>query len=239
MLWRKAWLECRLRTVLCLLVSLQGLLSLFLLLPDKFAQRTPPLSAAEISDRLIYSFILLFGAIVIPVCAKILAGAGVNTQTAWGMMKGFHGSMYFLLSLPVSRAHLLTVRASVGAALLAAVALAVWLLFLLAAPLFGQNIDAAKLFSGLPRVLLIGAVFYCQAVWLCSFLDEFWSGTAGLTILGFVLGYSAAGTKAFGDILHLLSPAGDQVPVWHYFLYLAICAAYLAAARWVVERKEY
>lgn len=239
MLWRKAWLECRLRTALCLLVSLQGLFSLLLLLPDKFAQKSPQLSAAAISDKLATSFIVLFGAIVIPVCAKILAGAGVNTQTAWGMMKGFHGSMYFLLSLPVSRAQLLYVRASVGAGLLILVTLTAWLLFLLAAPFFGQSIEAGRLFSGLPKVLLIGGFFYAQAVWLCSFLDEFWSGTAGLTILGFLLGYSAAESKAFGDILYFLSPAGHPVPVWHWFLYVAISVAYLAAARWVVERKEY
>lgn len=239
MLWRKAWLECRLRTLLCLIVSVQGLLSLLMLLPDKFVQKNPQITALMVSEKLANSFILLFGAAMLPVCAKILAGAGVNTQTAWGMMKGFHGSMYFLLSLPVSRAHLLYVRATVGAALLVAVAIAAWSLFLIAAPFFGQSIEAARLFSSLPKALLIGGVFYCQAVWLSSFLDEFWSGTAGLTILGFVLGYSAAESQAFGDIVHFLSPAGDQVPVWHWFLYVAISVAYLAASRWVVERKEY
>lgn len=239
MLWRKAWLECRLRTALCILLSIQSLISLLMLLPEKLMEKSSDLSAVALGEKIATSFILLFGAMVLPVCAKILAGAGVNTQTAWGMMKGFHGSMYFLLSLPISRAQLLYVRASLGAGLLVAVAAAAWLLFLLAAPFFGQSIDAGRLFASMPKVLLVGAVFYCQAVWLCSFLDEFWSGTAGLTILGFLLGYSAAGSKAFGDILHFLSPAGDQLPTWHYLLYLAICIAYLAAARWVVERKEY
>lgn len=239
MLWRKAWLECRFRTVLCLIISLEAIVSLLLLLPTQLTQKLPQLNEMVLAGKLTSAFILLFGAVVVPVSAKILAGAGVNTQTSWGMMKGFHGSMYFLLSLPVSRFQLLYVRASVGALLFFVVTVISWPLLLLAAPLFGKSIDAGQLFSALPRVLVIGTVFYCQAVWLSSFLDEFWSGTIGLTILGFLLGFSAAGSKVFGDILHFLSPAGSQVPLWHWFLYLAICVAYLAAARRVVERKEY
>jgi hypothetical protein len=48
--------------------------------------------------------------------ATMLAGAGLNSQTTWGMGAGYHGSMLFTLSLPVARRKLFAVRALTGAA---------------------------------------------------------------------------------------------------------------------------
>src|ERR1035438_4342070 len=47
--------------------------------------------------------------------AIFLAGSGINSQTTYGLTSGFHGSMLFTLSLPVSRRRLLFVRAGLGA----------------------------------------------------------------------------------------------------------------------------
>jgi len=239
MLWRKAWLECRLRTILCLLVSAQAMISVFLLVSKRQLEKSPGISADALGEKVLIAFVLVFGAVAIPICGKVLAGAGVNTQTSWGMMRGFHASMYFLLSLPISRSKLLWTRAGMGGGITFGIALLSWLSCLLVAPLAGVNIDTAKLVAAFPKVVVIGALFYCQAVRLSSFLDEFWSGTIALTILGFFLGYSAAEAKVFGDLFYFLSPASTGVPAWHWLLYLAISAAFLYAARWVVERKEY
>jgi hypothetical protein len=46
--------------------------------------------------------------------AVYLAGAGIRTQPAFSGTKSLHGSMYYTLSLPVSRFRLLAVRAGAG-----------------------------------------------------------------------------------------------------------------------------
>jgi len=59
-------------------------------------------------------FILQYAA-VWGFAATMLAGAGLNSQTTWGMAAGYHSSMLFTLSLPVARRKLFAVRAAAGA----------------------------------------------------------------------------------------------------------------------------
>ncbi|MGH9763013.1 MAG: hypothetical protein ACREAC_19485, partial [Blastocatellia bacterium] len=46
--------------------------------------------------------------------AIFLAGAGIKTQPGFQNTKGLHGSMYYTLSLPVTRTRLLCVRVALG-----------------------------------------------------------------------------------------------------------------------------
>lgn len=84
-MWRKSWWECRFRVYLCLV------LGLFLVLNGLF---------------------VIVGAVK---PADAWAGSGINSQSMWGLFHGFHPSMFFLLSLPMSRRRALLTRSAVGA----------------------------------------------------------------------------------------------------------------------------
>ncbi len=49
-----------------------------------------------------------------PMFAFLLAGAGINSQTSFGVRRTFHGSMAFTLSIPVTRHCLLSMRVGIG-----------------------------------------------------------------------------------------------------------------------------
>ncbi|MEJ1933814.1 hypothetical protein WDZ92_26745 [Nostoc sp. NIES-2111] len=230
MLWRKAWLECRYRFLLCFLMSFSLALSTVLQLEAGTAQKMLGQFGA-------------MAALVGPVGALILAGSGINTQTNWGMMQGFHPSMYFLLSLPVSREKLLRVRATVGLGLTFA-----WLLgsaVLLGALqwITGQVMDGKAAVQMLPNLFCGTVVYYTFAVWLCAFLDEFWAGMVALTVTGMLAGYGLADGPSWVNMAKfmtsntLLSLDGSA---WLQALtYLAISAVFYWLAKRTVERKEY
>src|ERR1043165_5803785 len=110
MLWYKAWLETRWRILMPM-----GMILMMLVLPNKQGIGPPPPTAQRLQGFSIFWMI-------IPV---FLAGAGIRTESAFRATKGLHGSMYFTLSLPVSRLRLLAVRTGVGLLETAAVIVAI------------------------------------------------------------------------------------------------------------------
>jgi hypothetical protein len=68
------------------------------------------ISMAKLRAAFAFQYALVWG-----FAATMLAGAGLNSQTTWGMTAGYHGSMLFTLSLPVTRRRLFAVRAATGA----------------------------------------------------------------------------------------------------------------------------
>lgn len=101
MLWMKAWLEIRWKLAFALAIVVAPLFGSYL---------KSGASGAEAGIRLtLVSFLWLFVAVV-------LAGNGIRTQSPIQGTRGLHGSTHFTLSLPVSRFHLLSVRALMGLA---------------------------------------------------------------------------------------------------------------------------
>lgn len=234
MLWHKAWWEIRIRLLLA--VSLVPYI-LYLILweaPPELLEKTPSLSPAELSAKIWKLFVLACGGVLFPVSAKILAGAGINAQTSMGMARGFHGSMSFLLSLPVSRARLLAVRATAGAGFMLLLGLTTTAAFFALAPSRGLTYSLPALLPSLGGILLVSAFFYAMAVLFTAIFDEFWSGTLGLLILGMLLGYSFAGPSPLSLLSLMESPTTG--PVLGYTL---ASLAMLYAAYRVVESKEY
>jgi len=100
MLWWKAWMETRWRLA-------------FALACFAFLWAEGPLFGVPLAKlKLVFLFQY---ALVWAFAATMLAGAGLNSQTTWGMYAGYHGSMLFTLSLPVARRKLFAVRAAAGA----------------------------------------------------------------------------------------------------------------------------
>src|SRR5260370_35154609 len=108
MLWMKGWYETRIR--LLLLVAATLVMSS---VASDSATANANISAQGLEAT------TLIGASVL--AAIMLAGAGIKTQPgAFRPSKGLHGSMYYTLSLPVTRIRLFRVRFSFGLATTAA-----------------------------------------------------------------------------------------------------------------------
>jgi len=163
MLWFKAWLEIRWR-----FAFLVGSTLLIWLTP--FWMPSTGVSPAAIASRLWMGthlgtvFLYIFSAIY-------LAGSGINSQTLYGATSGFHGSMLFTLSLPVSRRRLLFTRTGLGAVLTCILILimASYTLYLSPGP-----VNALQAFTYIARVILCDLPIYAIAVLLACLLDEIW-----------------------------------------------------------------
>jgi hypothetical protein len=102
-MWMKGWLETRSRVTFALLWAAS-----FVLLMAGFGRE-----AGKSDNLAIVLSMLALAFVFVPVW---LAGSGIRTQQPFGFSstKGLHGSTLFTLSLPVSRARLLLVRAALG-----------------------------------------------------------------------------------------------------------------------------
>ncbi len=239
MLWLKSWMELRFRFALSVVLSGYSLFMLLSVAPGDIMEKFPSLLAPELGVKLWKLFLLGYGGLVLPISAKVLAGAGINAQTSMGMSRGFHGSMNFLLSMPVSRLQILATRASAGAVLMLVLALVSFALLQLLAPVFSVDFSKVALWQAFPNTFLVSIFFYCLAVWLTTFLDEFWSGTIGLLLLGAFCGYSFSLPGSVFDIFSYMTNPAPLMPIGQTLCILLGSSCLLVAAQWVVNRKEY
>lgn len=230
MLWRKAWLECKYRFILCFVMSLALSLSAVVQVDQTVAQKVLGNIAALTS-------------LVGPLGALILAGSGINTQTNWGMMQGFHPSMYFLLSMPVAREKLLRVRAFTGLGLSF-----VWIAGTAALiggldAVVGRASDWTGMLRSLPNLFVGTTVVYMFAVWLTAFLDEFWAGMVSLTVVGMLAGFGLAGGPTWFNTAKFMSDtsllAFNGMAWMQALAYLTVSAIFYWLAKRTVERREY
>jgi len=109
MLWFKAWLETRWRFAFLVGLILLVWLSLEWITATGVHTSVPAARlwmGIQLGSVLLYIFTAIY-----------LAGSGINSQTLYAATTGFHGSMLFTLSLPISRRRLLFARAGLGALL--------------------------------------------------------------------------------------------------------------------------
>src|SRR5580704_6272504 len=99
MLWYKGWFETRFRILLALAFGI-----FFVAVMHNANPKTPAAEQGAAGVLAFYWAIAPF----------LLAGAGIRTQPSFQANKGLHGSMYFTLSMPISRFRLLAVRAALG-----------------------------------------------------------------------------------------------------------------------------
>jgi len=173
MLWYKAWLETRWRALL--------LIAIILIILFSVHARSPQAQAAALNS-------LQFMWMIAPLS---LAGSGVRSESPFQPVRGIAGSMYFTMSLPVSRLRLLGVRAGMGALETAGVIV------------IGCGAAAAA-FPAVRQIALPDAIAYTLTIFVCglaafglstvlaTFLDQQWQGFAA------TLGYLAARALTFG-----------------------------------------
>jgi hypothetical protein len=233
MLWKKGWYETRIR----LLVVLAVVVVIAVLAMD------PAPAAAGIGP--------IVGATEIPamLAALLLAGAGVKTQLG-GLQrsKGLHGSMYYTLSLPVTRTRLFKVRVSLGLAETAVIQVLTWSAILLVSwlvqPAIRANPAPSDLFKhGVAAFCCVTAV-YSLGVFFAAFLDEVYQHWATVfTVVGTIVMLSRVPLPASMDpflVLSLASPLNTHTMPWIAMaVLLGLSGMLLLIALKIVRSLEY
>ena len=232
MLWYKGWLETRLR-VLFVFGNILFLVGLSLRYID------PPLPRAVVENLLSSLAVLL---LFIPV---VLGGAGINApRILFGAAKGLHGSMYFTLSLPVSRLRLLATRAGLGmletVGVLAALSCVAW--FMLPAP--RVYVTVSGLFAHWVTVSICISAFYSLSVFFATFLgDQEQAGASATLIIILLLLFRAVSVPASVNIFRAMGQSSPLIT--HTFpwasmgISLGVAAIMFLAAMRVVQTHEY
>lgn len=159
MLWMKGWYETRIRLLLVLVATL--VISAVAL---DSAPTTPGISAKGLEAT------TLVGASV--VAAIMLAGAGIKTQPGgFRPSKGLHGSMYYTLSLPVTRKRLFGVRVSLGLAETAVIHVLACCAAWLVRPAIRSVAPSAMFMHGVAAFFCV-LVVYSLGVFFAAFLDD-------------------------------------------------------------------
>jgi hypothetical protein len=173
--------------------------------------------------------------------AIYLAGSGINTQTVYAARTGFHGSMLFTLSLPVSRRRLLFARAGLGALI------TVMVVVIMASYILHLRPEATSCLQAvvyLTRVIVCTMPVYALSVLMACVLDEMWQfmGACFFWVAVFLL-------QSKFDLLARVSPLRGMslncypitapMPWAPVLASLALTGLLLWASVLVVQRKEY
>jgi hypothetical protein len=186
---------------------------------------------------------LMMGSFVTVMCT-VFAGAGIVSQGAFQFLKGQHGSTQVTLSLPVSRLHLLTVRAALGwaemAAVLATFCGGVWVV----ARFLTGGATALRMLEYAATLVVCTSALYFFSVLMATFLDDQWRSWATMAACVTIWGLPhVASVPSFVDIFGAM---GEQSPLvthtmpWSVMAFSGSLAAllFVAAVR-VVRRREY
>ena len=226
MLWYKAWLETRWRFGFTIgsmmLLWLKG--PLLGVAPERLWR------SLGLESALLYCFAALF-----------LAGAGINSQTTYAATSGFHGSMLFTLSLPVSRRRLFLVRAGLGA-----IETCVFAAIMAGSTLFrGPGATSAlQACQYLTRAIVCTMAVYALSTLLACLLDEMWQFTGACLCLGafWLLQSKSALASEFSPLrgMSLWSyPATAPMPWAPIVASVAFTGVLLYTSVLVLQRKEF
>jgi hypothetical protein len=223
MLCYKAWLETRWRFVF-LIGSMVFILFLGPILGSPSAKFSP---APRLASSLLYC-----------VAACFLAGAGINTQTFYAATSGFHGSMLFTLSLPVSRRRLFYARAGLGAIETCIFVVVMAGFTILRTP---EAWSALRIFAYIPRAIVCTLAVYTLSALLACVLDEAWQVMGTFLCLGifFVLQRYAL-VRKFSPLRGMWLYAGPTPSPWApVATSLALIGILVWASVLILQRKEY
>jgi hypothetical protein len=229
MLWYKGWLETRIRVLVAL-----GFGLIFIVLMHNTNPKTGAAAQAVAGGLAFYwAFVPLF-----------LAGAGIRTQPSFQATKGLHGSMYFTLSMPISRFRLLAVRATLGMFEAIGVIACVLGMAWLAIPILRMHSTVFDLLAYWVAASACVSGLYFLYVLLGVFLDEMWRVWASIFA---VYGFRWLLTRSFmPTFANLFQAMGASSPLFtHTFpwasmgLSLGIAAILFLVALKAAQTLEY
>jgi len=179
------------------------------------------------------------------VAALLLAGGGVKTQLG-GLQrsKGLHGSMYYTLSLPVTRARLFSVRVLMGLAEIAVVQVLMFSAIWLVQPAIRVNPARSDMFKHGVAAFCCVTAMYSLGVFFASFLDEVYQHWATIfTVVGTIAILSRVPLPASMDallVLSLASPLNTHTMPWIAMaVLLGLSGMLLLIALKIVRSLEY
>jgi len=177
--------------------------------------------------------------------ALLLAGGGVTTQLG-GLQrsKGLHGSMYYTLSLPVTRARLFSVRVLMGLAEIAVVQVLMFSAIWLVQPAIRVNPALSDMFKHVVAAFCCVTAMYSLGVFFASFLDEVYQHWATIfTVVGTIAILSRVPLPASMDallVLSLASPLNTHTMPWIAMaVLLGLSGMLLLIALKIVRSLEY
>jgi hypothetical protein len=236
MLWYKGWLETRFRILLMLFYAVFPIPLFTLAVPAP--NPAHPASLAAVAGTV--GFFGFYYSII----PLMLAGSGIKTQADLHPRKGLHGSMYFTLSLPVSRFRLFATRAGLGmlmvAGVLAIAPTAAWIIF----PSLRMHITGSDLFAYWVTFSVCTSAFYFLGVLLSTFLDDIWQNWTSM--FGLVFLWWLLSRPFLPPSVNIFRAMGESSPLFtHTFpwasmgISLGVAAILFLAALRVVQTREY
>jgi hypothetical protein len=250
MIWFKAWREAKPRLemalIIVLLVGVSNVLAVHFFPPQsspRIAFRDnilgtflPPASGDPHSEaQIAWSMYLQLAVVLIPLLGVMMASSGIYSRLAYGLKEETHPSMIYTLALPVPRRRWLEMRAGLGLALTAGLALVMLAIPAIFAPFLGQAFSWGWPLRTAPFLLAGTAVFYMFAVLLEVLGNENWrlgSVAAFLFLIAAQLG--------FGNRLRLFTFfAGYDASVTWMAACLVLSVVFYAGALAAFERCEF
>jgi len=229
MLWKKGWYETRIRLLFVLAVVV--VIAVLAMDPAPAAAGSGPLVVATTIPAM--------------VAALLLAGGGVKTQLG-GLQrsKGLHGSMYYTLSLPVTRVRLFSVRVLLGLAEIAVVQVLMFSAIWLVQPAIRVNPARSDMFKHGVAAFCCVTAMYSLGVFFSSFLDDVYQHWATiLTVVGTIVILSRVPLPASMDallVLSLASPLNTHTMPWIAMaVLLGLSGMLLLIALKIVRSLEY
>ena len=229
MLWKKGWYETRIRLLFVLAVVV--VIAVLAMDPAPAAAGSGPLVVATTIPAML--------------AALLLAGGGVKTQLG-GLQrsKGLHGSMYYTLSLPVTRARLFSVRVLMGLAEIAVVQVLMFSAIWLVQPAIRVNPALSDMFKHVVAAFCCVTAMYSLGVFFASFLDEVYQHWATIfTVVGTIAILSRVPLPASMDallVLSLASPLNTHTMPWIAMaVLLGLSGMLLLIALKIVRSLEY
>ena len=229
MLWKKGWYETRIR--LLFVSAVVVVIAVLAIDPAPAAAGSKPLVVATTIPAML--------------AALLLAGGGVKTQLG-GLQrsKGLHGSMYYTLSLPVTRARLFSVRVVMGLAEIAVVQVLMFSAIWLVQPAIRVNPALSDMFKHVVVAFCCVTAMYSLGVCFASFLDEVYQHWATIfTVVGTIAILSRVPLPASMDallVLSLASPLNTHTMPWIAMaVLLGLSGMLLLIALKIVRSLEY
>jgi len=228
-LWKKGWYETRIR--LLFVSAVVVVIAVLAMDPAPAAAGSGPLVVATTIPAML--------------AALLLAGGGVKTQLG-GLQrsKGLHGSMYYTLSLPVTRARLFSVRVLMGLAEIAVVQVLMFSAIWLVQPAIRVNPARSDMFKHVVAAFCCVTAMYSLGVFFASFLDEVYQHWATIfTVVGTIAILSRVPLPASMDallVLSLASPLNTHTMPWIAMaVLLGLSGMLLLIALKIVRSLEY
>jgi len=228
-LWKKGWYETRIRFLFVSAVVV--VIAVLAMDPAPAAAGSGPLVVATTIPAML--------------AALLLAGGGVKTQLG-GLQrsKGLHGSMYYTLSLPVTRARLFSVRVLMGLAEIAVVQVLMFSAIWLVQPAIRVNPARSDMFKHGVAAFCCVTAMYSLGVFFASFLDEVYQHWATIfTVVGTIAILSRVPLPASMDallVLSLASPLNTHTMPWIAMaVLLGLSGLLLLIALKIVRSLEY